>query len=164
MDAEKFVADFPDTQKSHSELLAAPGFRRQICKLLHPTPPKSLLPLVRVLLQREADYRATESAEDDNDGEDYFENLYWVGLFLYQIGDLEDVLPMWRAKQTNMDTSIGFDAQFLVGRGVSETIEYLRALDEPMASEAADYLADYQADGDLDNLDEWLDFRIDYFG
>jgi hypothetical protein len=40
---------------------------------------------------------------------------------------VHDVALLWQAKQINMDTGAGLDIQFLVGAGVEETIEYLRA-------------------------------------
>ena len=159
MDADTYLATYPGSAKSNPDRLRDPAFRASICDRLHPTPATRFLPLVRDVFRREIDYRCDATT----DGE-YFENLYWSALFLYQIGDLEDVLPMWRAKHINMDTGVGFDVQFLVGRGVAETIEYLRKQDDSEAVGAADYIASCRDGGDFDALDEWFAHRIEYFG
>ena len=158
MDAATYISTFPDSAVAAPQILATPEFRRSILQEMHPTPSLELLPLVRKLLPLEVAYRADES----NDGE-FFENLYWAALFLYQIGTLDDVIPMWKAKRTNCDTGFGFDIQFLVGQGVDETIAYCCGLNTQNAQAAADYIAECKDCGDFDYLDEWLAFWIDYY-
>ena len=158
MDPESYISNYPESDHAAPELLNDPHFREAIYRQLHPTPPSLALPLVRELFRREGNYRADES----NDGE-HFENLYWAALFLYQMGTLKDVIPMWDAKHISMDTGGGFDIQFLVGRGVMETIRYCRELNTPKAIAAAEYLIACQDAGDFDGLDTWLNDRIRYF-
>jgi hypothetical protein len=158
MDANAFLAAYSRGADVDPDRLDDPAFRDTLYRALHPTPAPNFLPLVRDPFRREAKYRADESS----DGE-YFENLYWAALFLYRIGSLDDVLPMWRAKHMNMDTGGGFDIQFLVGQGVTPTIAYLRMSNDPVADEAADCIVECRDAGDLDHLDEWLSDRIDYF-
>ncbi len=138
--------------------LDLPSNRRKLYQALHPNPAAKFLPLMRELLKKECQYRA----EQTNDGE-FFENLYWVALFLYQIGTLDDVMPMWRAKHINMDTGCGFDVQFLVGQGVGRTLSFLSSLNEDEAKSAHQYISECQAAGDFDELDQWLQHRINYF-
>jgi hypothetical protein len=159
MDAESFLAGYPSSTEAHPVLLGDPAFRSSLYRLWHPAPSLEFLPLVRDMFQREAGYRADAS----NDGE-YYENIYWNALFLYQIGDFDDVTPMWKAKHINMDTGFGFDIQFLVGRGVAETIEYLQRHGDQSSDEIGDYLTKCRDAGDFDDLDEWLRDRIEYFG
>ena len=157
MNVDQFIRDYPQNALQDA-ILDSPSARELICRQLHPTPDAKYLPLLREMLTKEACYRA----DDTNDGE-YFENLYWVGLFLYQIGTLHDVLPMWKAKQINMDTGCGFDVQFLVGRGVSETLSFLKDCSKPGSAQAYDYINCCKATGDFDNLEQWLAERIEYY-
>lgn len=158
MDAETYISTYPASAKQNPELLIAPPFRELLCRQLHPTPSRKHLPLIREMFQQEIQYHLEISQDHE-----YFENLYWTALFLFQIGELDDVLPMWRAKHINFDTGCGFDIQFLVGCGVNETIKFLRNCNEPDAGFAAEYIQKCQVAGDLSNLDDWLSTRIKYF-
>ena len=158
MDPNNFLSSFPSSLDTHPELLSHPGFRDSLYRLIHPTPTPDLLPLIRTLFRHEVTYRS----DDSNDGE-YFENLYWAALFLFQIGTLDDVIPMWRAKGINMDTGSGLSVQFLVGRGVKQTIEFLQQSDAAMAPEIAECLIKCQSAGDFDCLDDWLTTTIRYY-
>ncbi len=158
MDAKAFLETYPTSAETKSELLDDPAFRDSVYVLMHPTPPLQLRPLVRDMFQREISYRADES----HDGE-HSDNIYWTALFLYQIGNFDDVIPMWQAKHISMDTGGGFDIQFLVGCGVEETIEYLHNSDDHSSDEIAAYIVSCQETGDLANLDDWLSDRIKYF-
>ena len=92
-----------------------------------------------------------------------FENLYWCALLLHQLGRLEDVLPLWRAKNTSFDTARGFDAEFLVGAGVEETIVFLDASPDPEAAKAHAYLTKCCNESVFDDLASWLVERRAYF-
>ncbi len=135
--------------------------RDEIYASLHPRPTDADGRLLRQLLPIECVYRVYDSSPTHDD---YFENLFWCALLLYQLADLGDVLPMWRAKHTDFDTGCSFDIQFLVGAGVDATIEYLTQNNDPDASDAVDYIRVCKEAGDFDYLDDWLNFRIDYFG
>lgn len=158
VDAKKFLEGYPANADADLSALTDPLFRESIYRSIHPAPPPKLLPLIRDLFLREVQYRADES----NDGE-YFENLYWAALFLYQLGDFNDVIPMWNAKRTNMDTGVGFDIQFLVGQGVEETIRWLRQQKDPLSDRIATYITECRDAGDFENLDQWLASKINYF-
>lgn len=131
---------------------------------LHPRADPAHAPLLRALLAHEVAFRNDEDAEAAAP-ENAFENLYWCALLLAQLGCLEDVLPLWRAKHTNFDTGCSFDIQLVVvGAGVSETLELLSHSADPEAPSAAEYIAACRDAGQLDNLGEWLEFRRAYFG
>ena len=139
--------------------LADPVFRESLYKLLHPTADPRHLQLLRHMFALEHSYRRREE-EQTADYYVFFENIYWCALLLYQIGDLEDVIPMWRAKNIDMDTSGGFDVQFMVGGGVSETLVYLQGLDVPEAEELSEYLQGHLNELTAQALDEWLEHKI----
>jgi hypothetical protein len=56
---------------------------------------------------------------------------------------------MWKAKSSNFDLGCGFDIQFLVGAGLSETIEFLRHHHDPEASNAVEFIESCYAAGDF---------------
>ncbi len=144
------------------ERLADPPLRTQLYRAMHPQPPETLAPLLRVLLQQEVTHRQSDG-DDQSASDDAFENLYWCALLLYQLGDLEDVLPLWKAKHTSFDTSVAFDIQFLVGAGVDETLSHLSSSHDPAATKAYAYIAGCREAGDFDALAEWLDVRVAYY-
>jgi hypothetical protein len=121
--------------------LSNPAFRAAIYAALHPRPTAEDRHLLRHLLELEMDHRRREENDDDV----YFENLYWCGLLLYQLGVVEDVILLWRAKHVNMDTGIGFDVQFLVGAGVDKTLACLKSTRK---------LTPSAADNDNDDIDD----------
>jgi hypothetical protein len=67
---------------------------------------------------------------------------------------------MWKAKQISMDTACAFDAQFLVGAGLAETIRYCESNEE---MEIAEYLKGMNTQRVLDNPQRWEEFRIRYY-
>jgi hypothetical protein len=133
-----------------------PRHRKAFLRSVQPTR-EAVTPIHRELVElfkKEMEYR-------ESSGElEYFEQLYWSALLLYLIGDPADVSLMWKAKQINMDTGFGFDGQFLVGAGVAVTIDYL---DRNGAVEIAGYIREMKERGEVDHLETWEKFRIEYF-
>src|SRR5215203_3225581 len=123
MNAIEFIEEYKNADFKLSEemrlKLQDDELRDEIYKLI---PLKDVFPfhsLLKALFNLEVNYRNDEH----NDGE-FFENIYHCAFFLFTIGDLNDVMPMWKAKTSNFDLGCGFDIQFLVGAGVEETTEY----------------------------------------
>jgi len=139
-------------------LLDDPLFREGLLREIHGNSSIDVSGLLRRLLQIEIDYRR------DSENGDYFENLYWCAFLLWRIGDLNDVINLWRAKNVNLDTACGFDIQFLVGAGVDETIRYLREKTDTESQAALGYIMECKASGGFDGLQEWASQRSEYFG
>ena len=96
-------------------------------------------------------------------GGDYFENLYWCAFLLWRAGDVLDVIPLWRAKNTDFDTAGGFDVQFLTGAGLDETIRYLQARTDTEARNALDCMRSAGMPGNSTTPQEWALWRAEYF-
>mgnify|MGYP006876022462 CR=1 FL=1 len=108
-------------------------------------------PLLRTIFRAEMGYRAEQPAGDR------FENLYHCAFLLHCVGDVQDVETMWEAKHIDFDTGLGFDLNFLVGAGVSQTVAYLRSI-------GRDDIADGLAGADDGaELARWRQFRQRYF-
>ncbi len=115
------------------------------------------------LLAREVEYRRNledGNFEPDDQEAEHFEQLYWCALLLYLVGNVNDVVVMWQAKNLNMDTSCGFDPQFLVGAGVDATLAFLETNKQ---TEIADYVREVREAGEFDYLAKWERYRIHYF-
>jgi hypothetical protein len=160
MEPRKIIAEWrARSVESDSEAaLSDPEFREKVYAELHPSPTVDDRDLLLHLLSLEMGYRSDES----NSG-DYFENLYWCGLLIHQLGETKDALSLWRAKHVNFDTGCGFDIQFLVGAGVEPTLTFLSTSDEPDATDARDYIVECREAGDFDDLEDWLAGRIAYY-
>lgn len=114
--------------------------------------------LLKALFEQEVKYRNNEL----EDGA-FAENIYYCAFFLFTIGDLNDVITMWRSERSNFDLGCGFDIQFLVGAGVEETINYLRQSKDVSASDALQYIEACKSAGDFDNRQEWINQKKAYF-
>ena len=139
-------------------LLGDPLFRQEVLREIQRNPSLDASGLLRELLRMEVEYRRS----DRNDGA-FFENIYWCAFLLWRVGDLGDVMLLWRAKHTNFDTGCGLDIQFLMGAGVDETISYLQRQTDVDSRDALEYILKCKAAGDFDNLEGWASWRAKYF-
>ncbi|MGE0786407.1 MAG: hypothetical protein AB7S26_12125 [Sandaracinaceae bacterium] len=146
-----------------ARMLSDPVRRSQLYRAMHPQADAARGPLLRALLGHEVAFRTDDHFASHDEHEDRFENLYWCALLLSQIGEVQDVLALWRAKMTNFDTGCGFDVQFLVGAGVEPTLAFLTRSEDPVAPQAAEWIKRCAELGEFDWLDEWLAWRREYF-
>ncbi|WDI41263.1 hypothetical protein [Bremerella sp. P1] len=92
---------------------------------------------------------------------DYYENLYQSALYLFVIGDPEDAVLIFDAKMSNFDLGCGMDYQFMLGAGLDKTIAHAQSVNR---LDMVDYLEGLREDPDLPDIEEWMKFRINYFG
>jgi hypothetical protein len=71
---------------------------------------------------------------------------------LFALGQVEDALLIWRAKQSNFDASCYLDIQLLCGAGLEQTKIFLSKQDTPEAKEALKYLLECERAGDFDGF------------
>ena len=81
---------------------------------------------IREIINREI---ANENREDN-------EILKLSCIQLFSIGQVEDSLLIWRAKQSNFDAACYLDIQFLCGAGLDETKNFLSEQNTSEANEA----------------------------
>lgn len=79
---------------------------------------------------------------------------------MFNVGFLNDVLVIWRAKESSWDAHCSIDVQLLCGAGLEATKEYLAAEGSHSASAALDYLRQCEAAGDftdfsVENQSRW---------
>jgi hypothetical protein len=68
---------------------------------------------------------------------------------LFNGGHLDDVLRIWRAKQSSWDAYCALDVQLLCGAGLDRTKAYLATDGSQNAQDALDYLLKCEAAGDF---------------
>lgn len=71
---------------------------------------------------------------------------------LFAIGEVEDSLLIWRAKQSNFDAACYLDIQFLCGAGLEETKTFLLNQNTSESTKALEYLIDCEEGGDFDGF------------
>lgn len=71
---------------------------------------------------------------------------------LFAIGQVEDSLLIWRAKQSDFDAACYLDIQLLCGAGLEQTKAFLSNQDTPEAKEALKYLLECEEAGDFDEF------------
>lgn len=95
-------------------------------------------------LEPEHTYRGTirgllKEEINNKDAEDN-EYLKTLCIMLFSVGEAEDSLLIWEAKQKNFDTSCYIDVQLLCGAGFDNTIDYLMTIASKEAKQEIDYL------------------------
>lgn len=68
---------------------------------------------------------------------------------LFNAGLVDDVLSIWRAKESSWDAQCALDIQLLCGAGLEETKRHLAADGSADAADALGYLAECEATGDF---------------
>jgi hypothetical protein len=92
---------------------------------------------------------------------EYYENLYQSALYLYIIADPEDAVLLYDVKMSNFDLGCGMDYEFMLGAGLEKTIAHAKEIKH---DDMVNYLEGLKGDSDLSDIDEWLKYRINYFG
>lgn len=113
-------------------------------------------PLRAILAKELADRRAGITIE-------HRDSLHWCSYLLSLRGELEDVQALWEARNVDEDTAKEFDVQCLVGAGVAETVEYLRASPLPWARAALRCIEAGLRVGAFDDLEQWRAWKDVYF-
>ncbi|MBL8735793.1 MAG: hypothetical protein JNL12_05140 [Planctomycetes bacterium] len=124
---------------------------------------QAFAPLARALLPHEVRFRSTDDRDPDDTDGNGFENIYQCALVLFDVGQLVDVMPLYRAKLTDFDTGLGMDGEFLIGAGLRATKEHvakLAAAGEPRAADLLKYLG--LMDDQPARLEEWRAWRYRY--
>jgi hypothetical protein len=75
--------------------------------------------------------------------------LRTLTLQLFSIGEVEDSLLIWNAKQSSFDACFTVDIQTICGAGLAKTKEYLAQLTDISAKEALEYLIECEQSGDF---------------
>lgn len=101
-------------------------------------------------LQQVRDLLSAQAALErqcQGDGDTELMKLCCVQLF--NVGDVGDVMAIWRAKESSWDAHWSIDVQLLCGAGLAETKAYLAGVDTEDSSAALDYLTECETAGDF---------------
>jgi hypothetical protein len=71
---------------------------------------------------------------------------------LFNHGSVEDILEIWRAKESSWDAHASIDIQLICGAGLAATKEHLAASANSEARAALEYLGRCEAAGDFDGF------------
>src|SRR5579883_2014403 len=81
-----------------------------------------------------------EESQQERRGKGQPEILRTLCAQLFSIGNVEDSLLIWNAKQSSFDAGCGLDIQFLCGAGLESTKAFLTAASVPEAKTALNRL------------------------
>jgi len=113
-------------------------------------------PLVLQLIE---DQIARHSGQDGG----YSDDFGYCAFLLTLRREVADAPLLWRAKSVSFDTHMGLPVAFLVGAGVDETIAFLRSLKTAEGTQAAEYIQECRAYGNLDRLEkQYADYRSSF--
>jgi hypothetical protein len=71
---------------------------------------------------------------------------------LFNNGSVDDVLRIWRAKESGWDAHALIDVQLLCGAGLQATKQYLAAVADDEGPAALEYISRCEAAGDFDGF------------
>jgi hypothetical protein len=90
-----------------------------------------------------------EATEQERRGEGQPEILRTLCVQLFSIGDAEDALLIWSAKNSSFDMGSALDIQFLCGAGLEATKAFLAGSSVSDANRALDRLSKCEQSGDF---------------
>lgn len=157
---EEYLKNENKLSDESRNLIRNAPFRESLYKEMDANFKKEYHSLLLELLKEEMIYRANDDEDDDGD---YFENIYWCSLFLFKVGDVNDVDILWKAKNIDFDTYCAFDIQFLIGAGLEKTIKYLQTKTDQDSERALNYILGCKESGDFSYMEKWYEFRVNYF-
>ncbi len=91
--------------------------------------------------------------------------LYLAAYLLTKFNNIDDIWQFWNSKETDFDSSIGFDTEYLLSFGVDKVLEYLRLCDNPNKEKLIQLVT-------VDNstpiytqeeINEWKNYKHQYF-
>lgn len=91
--------------------------------------------------------------QEINDEERESNELLKLGCIqLFAIGNVEDSLLIWEAKESNFDAHCYIDIELVCGAGLNETKEFLAEQDSVESKELLNNLLRYEESGDFDDF------------
>jgi len=117
--------------------------------------------IAKFLFEQESNWRKS----DDYYETGYFDNLYFSAFLVSKYKQPEIIVNFWNTKMIDMDTGTGFDGEFLVSIGISETYKYLRNSERPNKDDILAYIgiSENECQYTETRLNQWRDFKIEYF-
>jgi hypothetical protein len=117
------------------------------------------LPLVRWIAEQEARCRHEAPFQGMS------EETELAGFLLASLGRIEDVWLHWQIKRANFDTWCGYDMQYMLGAGVTATVDFVRASDHADRDAVLERLLDANGEPhvDDDELAGWWENARDRF-
>lgn len=110
------------------------------------SPRKDYAPMIREIL------RNASALERSRQGEGDTEVMKLCCVQLFCLGQLDDVLEIWRAKTSSMDADASIDVQLLCGAGLSGTKQYLVTLHTEEGVTALERLVQSEAAGGFEGF------------
>lgn len=117
-----------------------------------------LVPIRQILREAACLERTSQGAADT-------ELMKLCCVQLFNAAQLNDVLEIWNAKTSSMDSDASIDIQLLCGAGIAATKDYLAASSDPAAIAALQRLTQAEQAGDFDGFSgsKYRAFWDDYY-
>ena len=98
-------------------------------------------PLIRAAFRQEVAYRNALWHGISEESDAYYEGIYRCAFLLYRLATVEDLASLWAAKYLNMDVGSSLGAEFFVGAGVEQSLEFLATAPFPEAADIREYVS-----------------------
>jgi hypothetical protein len=145
------------------EALTSLATRKALYDLLPVAPAADDRELLIALFDEEIRYRSALWHGTIEDEGDAYENIYWCAYLLYKVGDVRDVLLLWKAKRLNQDVGTELGIQYFLGAGSQPTIDFLRHSEEAAAADILKYVEESVRSPYFDGVDGFDKDRLRYF-
>ncbi len=143
--------------------LSEPRVRKALCTSIPNQPRAEDRELLLLLFGAEMLFRDALWHGRTEDEGDHYENIYECAFLIYRMSHVEDVFLLWEAKRLNMDVGASLGAEYFVGAGVRETLEYLGASLHEKAGAIHSYLEGHFSSAEaFEAQSEWEEEQLRY--
>lgn len=114
--------------------------------------------IVKFLFTEEKEWR-----KYGKDGE--VDNLYFSAFILTYFNNPEIIWLFFETKNSDFDSSIGFDGEYLVSAGIEATYKYLKTTQHPQRQNLLEYIGETveECKYSQKDIDNWKEFKKKYF-
>ncbi|MFY7732394.1 MAG: hypothetical protein ACOVSR_02845 [Bacteroidia bacterium] len=114
--------------------------------------------IVKFLFTEEKEWR-----KYGKDGE--VDNLYFCAFILTLFNSPEIIWLFFETKNIDFDSGIGFDGEYLVSVGITETYQYIKTVDNPLKTELLKYIGETEENCIYSQADinDWKEYKKSYF-
>ena len=117
--------------------------------------------IVNFIFIEEKELRQSNKTIDNYD----VEVLYLAAYLLTKFNKTDDIWKFLDSKETDFDSSIGFDTEYLFSFGVDNVLEYLRQSDNPNKERLIELVTEDNSNPihSQEEINEWKNYKQHYF-
>lgn len=154
--------DLSDPALRTQPCLDSPEFRQELYLAMDEAACSGMLPLLRIMFEKEVEYRIALWEGEAQDDTHCFENIFHCAFLIYCGRDPSDAYLISRADRLNMDVGC-LDSEYFVGGGIEATLDVLRNAEDQVSGEIRARVMHLSSDPDASlRIQRWEDWQRRY--